>query len=107
MIRVYIVFIDLGKLPDKTINTELIDLIINISLRKSVVTVERIQVCYVIEKLAERGIHSLPCFGMNDVIYTPPYQLTVHTDVLVKSPRLRSAKVLSTTVGSSKIATVI
>ena len=39
-----------------------------IFLRKSKVTVERISVCNVTEKLREHGIHCLPCLYTNDVI---------------------------------------
>ena len=41
-------------------------------LRTSEVTVERISVCNVIEKLIEHGIHCLPCSYTNDVIYLLP-----------------------------------
>ena len=49
-------------------NTELIDLSRIICLRKSEVSVERISVCIVIEKLMEHGIHCLPCSYTNDII---------------------------------------
>ena len=39
-----------------------------ICLRKSENSVERISVCSVLENLAERGVHCLPCFCTNDVI---------------------------------------
>ena len=47
---------------------ELNDLKIIICLRKSEVTVERISLCNVIEKLMERDIHCLVCSYTNDVI---------------------------------------
>ena len=47
---------------------ELNDLRIIICLRKSEVTVERISVCNVIEKLLGHGIHCLPCSYTNDII---------------------------------------
>ena len=47
---------------------ELDDLRISISLRKSKVTVERISVYIVIEKLMEHGIRCLPCSYTNDDI---------------------------------------
>ena len=49
-------------------NTELNDLRIIICLKKSDVTVERISVCNVTEKLMEHSIHCLPCSNTNDVI---------------------------------------
>ena len=49
-------------------NTELNDMRIIICLRKSEVTVERISVCNVIEKLMEYAIHCLPCSYTNSVI---------------------------------------
>ena len=49
-------------------NMELNDLRIIICLRKSEVTVERISVCNVTEKLLEHGIHSLPCSYTIDII---------------------------------------
>ena len=39
-----------------------------ICLRKFEVSGERISICNVIEKLAEHGIHCLPCSYTNDVI---------------------------------------
>ena len=39
-----------------------------IYLRKSKVSVERLSVCNVIEKLMEHGIHCLPCSYATDVI---------------------------------------
>ena len=50
------------------LNIELNDLRLIICLRKYEVTVERISVCYVIEKLMEHGIHCRPCLQNNDVI---------------------------------------
>ena len=44
-------------------------------LRKSEVSVERIPVRYVIENLAEHGIHCLPCFYTSDIINMLPLQL--------------------------------
>ena len=45
----------------------------NISfLRNSEVSVQRISVCNATEKLAEHGIHCLPCSGTNEVIYLLP-----------------------------------
>ena len=46
-----------------------------ICLRKSEVTVERISVCTVIEKLMEHGIHGLTCSYTNDVVDLLPLQL--------------------------------
>ena len=51
-----------------TQNTELNDLRIIICLRKSEVTVERISICNVNEKLMEHGIHYVPCSCINDII---------------------------------------
>ena len=51
-----------------TDNTELNNLRIVICLRKSEITVERISVCNVIEKLMENGIHCLPCSHTNEVV---------------------------------------
>ena len=50
-------------------NTELNDLRIIICLKKSDVTVERISVCNVTEKLMEHSIHCLPCSNTNDVVH--------------------------------------
>ena len=49
-------------------NTELNGLKIISFLRKSEVTVERISVCDVTEKLKEHGINCLPCSYIKDVI---------------------------------------
>ena len=49
-------------------NTELHDLRIIICLRKHEITVERISVFNVIEKLMEHDIYCLPYFYTNDVI---------------------------------------
>ena len=38
-------------------------------MRKSEVTVERVSVCDVVEKLMQHGIHCLPCSYTNDLIY--------------------------------------
>ena len=38
-------------------------------LRTIDVTIERISVCNIIEKLMEHSIHCLPCSYNNDVIY--------------------------------------
>ena len=56
-------------------HTELNDMRIIICLRKSEVTIERISVCNVIEKLREHGIHCLPCSFANDIIDLLPEQL--------------------------------
>ena len=53
---------------NSVLNTEFIDLRIVICLRKSEVTVERISVCNVIEKLRELGKHPLLCSYTNDII---------------------------------------
>ena len=65
------------KIPPGLINnTELkYSRITFFSLRKSEVTVERISMCDVIEKLMEHGIHCLPCSYTNDVIYLLPLHL--------------------------------
>ena len=62
--------------------------------------IERISVCNVIEKLAEHGIHYLPCSDTTDVIDLLPKQLKVHMDGQVTSSRHHSAKVLWATVGT-------
>ena len=49
-------------------------LLIVICLRKSEVTVERISVCNVIEKLMKHGVHCLPCPYTNDVINMLPVE---------------------------------
>ena len=49
-------------------NTELNDPRIIISLRKSEVSVDRVAVCNVIEKLMNRGLYCLPSSYTNDVI---------------------------------------
>ena len=67
-------------------NTKLNDWRKIICLRKSVVSVERISVCNVIENLAEHGIHCLSCFYTNDVIDISPLHLC-HIDVLLMSIR--------------------
>ena len=46
-----------------------------VCLRKSEVTVERISVCNVPEKLMEHGIHCLLCSYTIDVIIMLPLQL--------------------------------
>ena len=51
-----------------TYNIELNDLKITICLKKSEVSVGRISVCNVIDKLMEHDIHCLPCFYTNDFI---------------------------------------
>ena len=51
-------------------NTELNDLRKNICLRKYAVSIKRL--CIVIEKLAEHGIHYMPCSRSRDVIYILP-----------------------------------
>ena len=58
---------DISCVSKYTKNIELIELRKNISLGKTEVSVERISVCYVIEKLMEHGIHCLPCSCTNDV----------------------------------------
>ena len=69
--------------------------------------IERISVCNVIEKLAEHGIHYLPCSDTTDVIDLLPKQLfKVHMDGQVTSSRHHSAKVLCATVGNTIVATV-
>ena len=65
-------------------NLKLNDLTIIICLRKSEVTVQRISVSNVTEKMIEHGIHCLPLWR--------------HIDVWVRSPWRHSAKVLSTTI---------
>ena len=55
-------------LINTTSNTELKDLRITICSRKSEVTVERLSVCNVIEKMLEHGTHCLACSYTNDVI---------------------------------------
>ena len=50
-------------------NTELKDLRIITCLRKIEVSVKRISVCCVIDKIEERGKHRLRSSGTNDVIY--------------------------------------
>ena len=57
-----------------TCNTELNGLRTIICLRKSEVSVERILVCNVIEKLVEHGIHCLLCSNTSDVIDLLPLQ---------------------------------
>ena len=51
-----------------SLNTELNDLRIIVHLRKSEVTVERVSVCIVIEKLMEHGRQCLLCSYANDVM---------------------------------------
>ena len=87
-------------------NTELIDLRIIICLRKFEVSVERISVCNVIEKLMEHGIHCLPCFYTRDIISLFRKQLGPHIDFKVTSLGCHFVKVLSTTVGYSLVAMV-
>ena len=56
------------RLRRVTTNTELNDLRMIVCLRKPEVTVERISVCNVTEKMMEHGIHCLSCTYTNDVI---------------------------------------
>ena len=49
-------------------NSELNDLRITICLRKSGVSVERISVCNVTEKLVEHDTHCFLCSDTNDII---------------------------------------
>ena len=51
-----------------SLNAELNDLRIIVRLKKSEVTVERVSVCVVIEKLMEHGRRCLPCSYANDVM---------------------------------------
>ena len=53
-------------------NMDLNDSRIIICLRKLEVTVKRIPVCNVTEKLMEHGIHCLPCSYSNDFINMLP-----------------------------------
>ena len=69
-------------------------------------SVERILVCNVIEKLAGHTIHCLPCIYTNDVIYLFPQPLRIHINILVISSSYNSAKVLSTAIGNSVIVAV-
>ena len=55
-------------IPDHCSNTELNDWRIIICLRNSEVTVEKISVCNIIEKLMEHGIHCLSCSCINNAI---------------------------------------
>ena len=73
-------------------NTELNDLRTIICGKISTVSVERISVCNVSEKLAEHGILCLPCSKTSD-IHLLPYQLRAHVNVKVMSSRQHSAKV--------------
>ena len=68
--HIYLVSYKTGFYPSKitTINMELNDLRIINCLRKSEVTVGRISVYNVIEKLIEHGIDCLPSSYTNDVI---------------------------------------
>ena len=70
--------IDLFK---KANDTELNDLGKIICLKISVFSVERISVFYVVEKLAEHGIHCLPCSYTNGVIVMFSLQIWRHVDV--------------------------
>ena len=49
-------------------NSQLNDVRTIICLRKFEVSVERISICNVIEKLADRGMHGLLCFYTDDVV---------------------------------------
>ena len=69
-------------------------------MRKSEVSVKRISVCNVTEKLMEYGIHCLPCSYTYEVIDLLALQLLRHIDFKV----CHSVKVLSTTVGYSIVA---
>ena len=52
--------------------TKIIDLKKIVGLRKAKVAIKRTSVCYVIENLAERGIHCLPCSHTADGINMLP-----------------------------------
>ena len=54
----------------------------------------------------ELGIHCLPCFYTNDVIYLLPEQVLRHSDFKVTLSGCHSVKVLSTTVGYAQVAMV-
>ena len=70
------------------------------------VTLKRISVCDVIEKMMEHCIHSLPCFYTNDVIDLLPWQQWHHIDFKVTSLRCHCVNILIKTVGYSLVAMV-
>ena len=87
-------------------NMELNDLRISICLRKSEVSVERVLVCDVTEKLMQPGKHCFPCSNTNEIGFLSK-QLPNYSDVKVASSWHHSAKVQSTTVGNSIYILVI
>ena len=84
-------------------NIKLSYLIKIICLRKSQVSAKRILVFNVIEKLAEHGIHSLPCSYTNDIMDLLPHVMVISK---LYVPGCHSAKVLSTIVSNS-LATMV
>ena len=87
----------------RSTNTEISDLRKIIRLRKSEVTVERISVCYDIEKMMEHGIHCLPCSYTNEIIDLLPLQLRHHINFKVTLSGCHSVKILTPTVGYSVV----
>ena len=60
---------------------ELNEFRITIYLRRSEVSIERVSACNANENLMEHGLHCLPCYETNDVIYLLPKQVTVQINV--------------------------
>ena len=90
----------------KHLKHELNDLKIIICLRKSEITVERISVCDVIEKLMEHGIHCLSCSYINDVIDLFPCGWSGGAMVLGELPVL-GRPTIWTTVGQGPTALAV
>ena len=77
-------------------------------LRKSEVSVERISVCNIIEKLMGRSMHWLPCFYTNDVINATVPSMTSYwfQSDEVTSSGCHSVKEFSTIVSFTPVTMV-